>query len=413
VGATSAREGSLRGEWPLLFSGFVINFVLMGGMVDTISVFIHAIAETEGWSRSSLSGGVTVAAASAAFVTPIVGVAVDRWGVRVPMTFGLFGFAAGFALLIAMTEPWQWVAAQLFFGTGFAFTAVFPITIAVTVCVKQRTALALGIVAVGSSAGTLVCAPLLQATVDSIGWRDTYIFIAAVVILVPIPLLLFALPRGPLRREPQAPSDAGGSLRAAIGRELRRPAVRALVALMFIPAFVSFGIHVHLVDLLTDRGNTARVAAAALGIAIGISAFGKLAGGFAGGRFGELTAFRMALVLELLAVVALWLAASLLPLGIFTLAHGLAMGTRIAVIPVIAIAVLGTERFATRFGLIQLITTLGAALAPLVPGVIYDRTGSYDGALGVWLVAIVAGIAIAFRMRIRVNVAAADPTERG
>jgi MFS family permease len=120
----------------------------------------------------------------------------------------------------------------------------------------------------------------------------------------------------------------------------------------------------------------------------------------------------MALVLEMLAVLALCLAASLLPLALFTLAHGLAMGTRIAVIPVIAIAVLGSERFATRFGLLQLITTLGAALAPLVPGVIYDRTGSYDGALGIWLVAILAGVAIAFRMRIRSGEAAGVSAER-
>jgi len=68
--AASPRDGSLRSAWPLLFAGFVINFVLMGGMVDTISVFTHAIAEAEGWSRSSLSGGVTLAAAAAAFVTP-------------------------------------------------------------------------------------------------------------------------------------------------------------------------------------------------------------------------------------------------------------------------------------------------------------------------------------------------------
>jgi len=322
------------------------------------------------------------------------------------MTFGLFAFVAGFALLITMAAPWQWAAAQLFLGTGFAFTAVFPITIAVTVCVKQRTALALGIVAVGASAGTLVCAPLLQAAVDAVGWRNTYVGLAGAVVLIPIPLLLFALPRGPLPREPQQPSEAGVSLRAAIGRELRRPAVRALAGLMFIPAFVSFGIHVHLVDLLTELGNTARVAATALGVAVGVSALGKLAGGFAGDRFGELNTFRMALVLELLAVVALSLSAALIPLALFTLAHGLAMGTRIAVIPVIAIAVLGSERCATRFGLLQLVTTLGAALAPLVPGVIYDQTGSYDGAVGIWLVAILAGIAIAFRMRIQADAVA-------
>jgi predicted MFS family arabinose efflux permease len=393
---TSPKQ-RLRASWPLLVAGFAINFVLMGGGVDTVSIFLHAISEAEGWSSSSLSGGITIAALSAALATPLVGIAIDRWGVRVPMSFGLVLFAIGYAILVAMSEPWHWFVSQLFLGSGFAFTAILPVTIAVTICVPDRTALALGLVASGASFGTLVLAPLLQAVVDAIGWRDTYRIVGVAVVLAPIPCLLFALPRGRLKRGGQDASEGRPAL--SLGHELRRPAVLFLAAVMLIPALVSFGVHVHLVPYLSSVGHSSAIAASALGFAIGISAVGKVAGGFLGDRIGPLQAFRFALALEALALAALGLAASTLLLGAFVMAHGLAMGARIAVIPVIAYAVLGPERFATRFGLLQLVTTMGAALAPLVPGLIYDGTGTYTWAVVFWVAAIVVGLAIALRMR--------------
>jgi predicted MFS family arabinose efflux permease len=398
MSAETSPGGGLRGAWPLLVAGFVINFVLMGGGVDTVSIFLHAISESEGWSSSSLSGGITVAALSAALCTPIVGIAIDRWGVRVPMSFGLLLFAIGYTILLWMSEPWQWFASQLFLGAGFAFSAILPIIIAVTLCVPERTALALGLVAAGASLGTLILAPVLQGMVDAIGWRSTYMVLGSAVVIAPIPCLLFALPRGRLRRG--AEEEEGGRSPTALGRELRRPEVLALATLMLIPALVSFGVHVHLVPYLSSLGHTSTLAAAALGAAIGISAVGKVAGGILGDRIGPLQAFRLALALEALALLALGLATSNLPLAVFVAAHGLAMGTRIAVIPVIAYAVLGPQRFATRFGLLQLVTTTGAGLAPLVPGLIYDGTGAYTGAVVFWVVAILVGVAIAFRLRV-------------
>jgi len=397
---SSSHDGGLRADWPLLAAGFAINFVLLGGLVETISVFVHAIAEAEGWSRSSLSMGVTVAAVSAALATPGVGVAVDRWGVRLPMAFGLGALGVGFLMLVRMTEPWHWMLAQLSLGVGFAFGAVFPITIAVTIRVRRRTAFALGLVSAGASAGALVMAPLLQSLVDAVGWRDTYVVLGCAAVAIPAPFILFALPRGPLQGGRAGAAVAMQKPLRVLASDLRHPAVRALATLMFFPPLVSFGIHVHLVGFLTDLGNPSRVAAAALGLAVGVSALGKLAGGLAGDRFGVLGTFRIALVLEAVAIGALAFADTRLALGAFTLAHGLALGSRTTVISVIALRVLGHERFALRYGLLQLVTTMGAAVGPLVPGAIFDRTGAYSGAVAFWLAVIFVAIAIGFRLRL-------------
>ena len=405
-----ARPGpGLRPALPLLVAGFVVMFVVVGGGIDTVSVFLNALSTSEGWSRRSLSVGISVGAVCAGLFTPVVGILVDRYGVRVPMTLGCALLAAGYGVLVQMSEAWHFLAANLLLGPGFAACAMLPITVAVTVRVPERTALALGIVAVGSSAGALVLAPLVQGVVESLGWRAAYAMIGVAVALTPLPFLLFALPRGPLRRPGAGDSGATPRPPLQLGRELRRPGVAVLAAVLILPGLVGFGVNVHLVPYLADLGHATTFAAAALGATIGISALGKLTGGWIGDWIGPLRTLRLALLIEAGALALLPLAASTPIVALFVAANGIAVGAQIAVVPVIALAILGSERFATLFGVLQLASTLAIGLAPIVPGVIFDSTGSYAGAVLFWVAGILAAAGFAFRLRVSLRSEPATP----
>jgi MFS family permease len=374
-------------------------FFIVGGGIDTVSVFLNALAVSEGWSRKALSAGISVGVICAGLFTPVVGFLVDRYGVRVPITLGIVLLGLGCIVLVSMTEPWHYAAANVLLGPGFASAAMLPITVAVTVRVPNRTALALGIVGVGASAGALIMAPLFQVAVDALGWRGAYGIMTALIVLPPVPFLLFALPRGRLQRASPTGADPPGP-KLSLVQDLRSRGVGPLFGILVIPGLVSFGVGVHLVPYLTDVGHAATFAAAALGAAIGISAIGKLGGGWLGDRIGVLGTFRAALLLKACAVALLPFAGSTFVAGLFVVGHGLSMGAEVAVVPVIAVAILGRERFATLFGLLQLGSTLAIGLAPIVPGVIFDSTGSYQGAVLFWLAAMVCAIAVAFRLRL-------------
>jgi MFS family permease len=400
-------SGGICDALPLVIAGFAISFILVGGGIDTVSVFVNAITKATHWSRSGMSLGVSVGAVMAALSTPFVGLLVDRYGVRVPMTVGVLLLAVGFLILVGMHEPWHFVAANVALGPGFAACALLPITVAVTIRIPERTTLALGIIAAGSSAGALALAPALQAITETFGWRGGYVVLGTAVVLTPLPCLLFALPRGRLRPA-AARTQRGGELRLA--QELRQPGVAPLAAVMIFPGLVSFSISVHLVPYLAGLGHPGAVAAAALGATIGISAIGKIGGGFAGDRFGPLPTLRCALVLDVMALLLLRYAAGTAALSAFVILYGLALGAQIAVIPAIAVTVLNAERFGTLFGVLQLAAMLASAIGPISAGVIYDKTGQYTGAIVVWLVAMAAAAAIAWWM----GVAAHDsvPEER-
>ena len=389
--------GDIRDALPLVIAGFAISFIVVGGGIDTVSVFLNAITRETDWSRSGMSLGVSVGAVMAALSTPIVGLLVDRYGVRLPMTLGVLLLTVGFLILINMHEPWHFVVANLALGPGFAACALLPITVAVTICIPKRTTLALGIIGAGSSAGALALAPALQAVMEAYGWRAGYVALGSAIILTPLPCLLFALPRGRLRPASTAPTPTGGALRLA--PELRPPRVAPLAAVMILPGLVGFSISVHLVPYLVGLGHSGAIAAAALGATIGISAIGKIGGGIAGDRIGPLPTLRYSLVLDVVALIILQYAVGGAALSAFVVVYGLALGAQIAVIPAIAVTVLNAKRFGTLYGILQLAAMLASAVGPISSGLIYDKTGHYAGAIILWVAAMAIAAAISFWMR--------------
>jgi predicted MFS family arabinose efflux permease len=398
---------SLRAELPLLVASFTILFFVIGGGVETVGVLLNAISSAEGWSRASLSAGISVGALGAGLFAPVVGVLIDRFGVRAPMTLGAVLLAAGFGVLASMSQPWHFVAANALLGPGFAASAMLPITVSVTTRLPGRAAFALGLVGVGSSVGAFVLAPTLQHLIDAVGWRGTYVVMGAYVVLTPIPFLLWALPRGRLIR----PGDSAAPPKVALDlrQELRRPGLFALAGVIILAGLVGFGVNVHLVPLLTDLAHGASFAAAALGAAIGLSAAGKVAGGWIGDRIGALATLRLALAIKLAALALLPLASSRPVVAGFVGAWGLATGAQIAVVPVVALAVLGTSRFATLFGLLQLAATLAIGLAPIAPGLLSDWTGSYALAVVFWFAALAGALGVALRLRMPEAAPAVEP----
>ena len=52
---TPGAEGTLRASLWVVVSGFLLQAVLPGAGVDTVAIFVKAIATTEGWSSSTVS----------------------------------------------------------------------------------------------------------------------------------------------------------------------------------------------------------------------------------------------------------------------------------------------------------------------------------------------------------------------
>jgi MFS family permease len=128
---------------------------------------------------------------------------------------------------------------------------------------------------------------------------------------------------------------------------------------------------------------------------------GKIAGGWLSDRLGSLPLMRAALFLAATALALLPAAAAPVFLAAFVALYGIALGTYGAVIPALAMETLGGDRFGALFGLLQLVAMLAAAAGPVTAGVLFDATGHYDEAMGIWIAALSAALLVALVMRPR------------
>src|ERR1700722_16696693 len=89
--------------WVVLGVLCFAGFARQGPAVSTLSVFVTPLIREFGWSRTALSGAVSVGGILAAIVSPMIGPFLDRVGSRLGVGFGVFG-AGRAGLVVALTS---------------------------------------------------------------------------------------------------------------------------------------------------------------------------------------------------------------------------------------------------------------------------------------------------------------------
>jgi predicted MFS family arabinose efflux permease len=153
------------------------------------------------------------------FLSPVMGIAADRYGQRAVMVFGLAALTLGFIGLLTLSG-W-WVAAPMLL-LGIASSAFIPTQQAFVSdqAVFARRARALAAVDISFSLTGMLLVPLMGWMIDTIDWRAPFAVLAALSALA-IPVIAFRLPAGRHTR-------LAGESRPALKTVLTRPNVLAM-----------------------------------------------------------------------------------------------------------------------------------------------------------------------------------------
>ena len=154
------------------------------------------------------------------------------------------------------------------------------------------------------------------------------------------------------------------------------------------------GILVHLVVYLIGAGYTASLSASSLSMIYLMSTLGKLSMGPSADRLSPRTVLSLVFGGAAVGTILLFAAKSGLMLAGFIVLVGVAAGTPLVLLPLVFIQSLGLKRLGSVQGAAGIFATIGAAIGPVAAGRIFDVTGSYAIALGVfaamWLGAALA-----------------------
>jgi len=398
--------------WVILACVCCAAFARQGPAVATLSIFVEPMASDFGWSRTALSGAVSLGGVMAAVASPLIGPMLDRRGARMMLCAAVLVTGAC-NMLLSLTQ--SLAAFYLFFCIArMNFAGPFDIGIygALNSWFVARRPLANSIVNLAHMAGLAAMPLIAQLAIAEHGWRAGWLAVGATVILVgfvPAWLLLLRRPEDVgLVPDGYAPVPAGGAgpAKAALAepeftraQALRTPAFW-LLSLYTVAIFpVQAGVSLHQAPHLIERGLGHGTAAAV------VSVF-SLAAGFGGVCFG-LAARRLGVRASLALAGALAAAGTLLMLAIAAPLHGFAAGACfgvgiggvLTILPLAWADYFGRKSFGAIRGTALSVQVTAQAAGPLISGALRDATGDYSASLAAFAALSVLAAALGLLTR--------------
>jgi sugar phosphate permease len=379
--------------WIILACACCAGFARQGPAVATLSIFVEPMTSAFGWSRTELSGAVSLGGIMAALLSPLIGPMLDRRGARIMLCAAVFVTGVS-TMLLSLTQ--SLLAFYVFFCIArMNFAGPFDIGIygALNSWFVQRRGVATAIVNLAQMAG-LVALPLIAYfAMAEKGWRVGWLAVGGTVLLVGfVPSWLFMVRRPedvglvPDGRPLAMPSPEAGpkGARSLVAEPVfsRKEALRTpafwLLSLYTMTVYpVQAGISLHQAPHLIERGLSPAAAAAI------VSTF-SLASALAGLGFG-LVARRIGVRTGLAIAGASLGASAVLMLGIATpeqgyvaaCCFGLGIGGILTLLPLAWADYFGRASFGAIRGAALTVQVTAQASGPLVSGLLRDMYGSY------------------------------------
>jgi len=372
-------NNELSKNWLLLFaasiglicSSIVLPFYSVGALVVPITTEF-------GWSRAEFQLVILFSTGAGVITAPIVGILVDRIGVRRMALSGLFGLAI--ALVIASRsggELWLFYLAYSFMAILGAGTIPVTWTRAVTATFFQQRGLALGIMLSGTGICAIVIPQYTVWLVEEFGWREAYLGLAALPLLFAGPLVfLFFHPVLIDSGEPKEKTEMESGL--TLAEAIAGYRFWLLLLSIFLIYTAMSGIVPNLIPSLTDQGIQPQRAATVISV-FGLSVIaGRLIVGYLVDHYWAPGVAAIA--------ISLSVAGSLILLvePVYVLACfaggllGFAAGAELDLMSFLAAKYFGLLHYSKIYSWLYAALAMASGIAPSLFASVYDKTGNYS-----------------------------------
>jgi MFS family permease len=346
----------------------------------TFGLFLVPISRDLGWRRAQVSMVLLVVAVLSALSTPLVGRLADRFGVRRVALTGIVLFAASVGALSGIGPA---LAHTLLLFACLGVAASIPSAMLYAKLVSgwfvARRGLMLGLVGgVGNGLGCVLMPALATVVIARHGWRDAYLALGATVLAVGLPAL-WLLVRDPVPRDHDETTVSARGV--TLGQAIATRRFWLILLVMALGAGSLTAIFTHVVALLTDRGLPPALATSALSTIALVGSAWQLVLGHVLDRARRPLLLAPFFVLAIGGLPLLATATSIPAVMAGAVLIGLAIGTDYGAVPYLIGRYFGLRAFGAISGLIYGINVIVLGAAPFLTDLVFDRTGSYRGAL--------------------------------
>jgi MFS family permease len=418
-----AEEGSIESSggyrrlpffygWVVLGVSFLALFATFGIRVSFGS-YITSWEHEFGISRTVVTTISVLSFLTLAIAQPLIGKLNDHYGARTVLTISMFLVGAALLLCSAAQHLWQLailygVIVSLGLTGGSNITAAAVITRWFT----ARRGFAIGLTLSGMAVGQLAVVPLSLYLIARFGWRFTIGLVGLSVLAIFMPLMI-----GLIRSKPQ---DVGlkpyGALIDAANREdiahgrakeegegiwsvLRQRVFWQLAIPYFVCGFTDIGlVDTHYIPFAEGKGIPMGIIAFTFSLIAVFNILGTIVTGHLSDYWhrskllASIYFIRGGSILILLAADRPWL------LTVFAIVYGATEMASIAPFSSLCAHLFRKNSIGVIFGLASVSHQVGGAIGSLVPGVVYDLTGSYTPVFLLSIVLLVAGAVMVSRV---------------
>lgn len=410
---TPSRPHAAASRLPFFYGWVVIAvaFVTMGIGVNartSFSLLYPPILDEFGWSRGDTAAIFSLGFIASTIATPFVGVLMGRYGPRIAIPLGAVLVAAGLILGTVATALWHFflTLGVLVIG-GSIFISYIGHSMFLANWFQRKRGLAVGIAFSGVGFGGIVMFLWIQHLITDVGWRVSCWAMAALLLVVIVPLNFFLQRQRPqeMGLEPDgdvidAESDKATMQASTIVDHQwaatewtpRRAMATArfwwLAVAMGAGLFAWYTVQVHQSQYLLQLGFVDDQIALALGVVVMSGVIGQIGLGHLSDRLGREWAWTFSLSGYAICYAILLLMKSY-PSAYLMYAMAAAQGMLgyglASMFGAMPADLFQGPKFAAILGIVSIAANLGAGVGPWVAGYIYDVTGSYDFA---WWLAI-------------------------
>ncbi len=378
--------------WVVVGASGTAVFARMAPNITTLTIFIFPLSQEFGWSRTLISGAVSAGALAALVLSPAIGWAIDRYGVRPVLVVSMLVMGVAMMSLAWATVPLTFYLA--FAAARVVFHTPAPIgasTVASRWFIKKR-GRAIGVIFLCGAIGGLVFTILTAQVIENYGIKAAWLSLGIVVLAVSVAPSLFLVVERPEdigllpdndQDSPPANTDSPevtGHINDSwtVAEALKTRSFWILFFMGMAALGVSTGTNVHIGAYYRDQGLTLTSSASALAFSWGVAAVSSITWGRVLERFEPRYAY--SLIFLVLGSSTLFLLTVDSIGGAFVVAAliGLVSAGTNVVMSIMYANYYGRDSLGRIRGISETGVLLGQSTGPLVAGMIFDSRESYS-----------------------------------
>ena len=148
---------------------------MAGGSVrQAFGVLIVPLQDELGWSPASITLGYALCSVTGALLSPLTGMATDRFGAKPVIMAGITFFFLGAMVTGVVSQVWHiWISYGLLLGVAQACFNV-PILTAASSWFHKRLGLGIGLLQASHGLGPAIMALMVSAMITSLAWKTAF-----------------------------------------------------------------------------------------------------------------------------------------------------------------------------------------------------------------------------------------------